>query len=758
MGTRASGAKRERDSVIAGATPPPRNRPRRPRRVEPGKDREESVPRAPGIRVASVLATIAAILPYANVLGLGFVGDDFPLIVENPRIRSLDGVLSLLGLHGGSPAPRALRDATYALDAAIGGGEAWTFHLSSLVYHVLATLLVLFLARRLAGDGWASLAAALVFAVHPVHSEAVASVAGRKDVLVTLFTAAGLLAFLRFQEDGRLRWVGAFAACLALGFLVKETIVVLPALALPCALFGGRDGVRRARRRALIAAACFCIGSLLLAIVAVGVFRVSALAGGGAWRWHGGSWVSTYVTVPRLLLFDLGLLALPVRLQADYGFDAFPIGRSPLEPRFVVAVLALAAIAALAVRASRRDRRVGIAAAWILVTLLPVLQIVPHHELLAERYLYLPSVGAALLAGILFERLAATRHRAATGALAAVLLLAVARTWTNNRVYADFETLSRSVVERSPRCARAHYNLGQLALRRGDEEEALERFRAAIAVGPGSFPGENRVFGPAWNEIGLVSLVRFLRGERLPASREYAEAKAALERAADAWPGEAAPALNLYTLEREAGRGAEAIRVLARAAAQGVRDARVDERLAAASPSLVEEPHRREVVAAIVRRMRAAPSADSSVASAEALVEHLRRSGDPAAALLVARTCGLEPPAGAAKELWRSLTSSDDKGARKRLATILAESLARAREAELVVECGTADWPAGASEVSHAFDRMRPWVVAWLVAERLGDVRAKPLREGLRDAMRSLFGGFGEGQNFRGIRFSVQDD
>src|SRR5262249_49338457 len=133
------------------------------------------------------------------------------------------------------------------------------------------------------------------------------------------------------------------------------------------------------------------------------VFHSSALVGDDGWRWHGGGFGSTLLTIPRLLAKDLELLLLPARLQADYDFDALPATTSLADGSLWLAALAIAVALAAAWLAARRDARVALGVVWIPIALLPVLQIVPHHEIFAERYLYLPSVGFALVAGVAAE-------------------------------------------------------------------------------------------------------------------------------------------------------------------------------------------------------------------------------------------------------------------------------------------------------------------------------------------------------------------
>jgi protein O-mannosyl-transferase len=725
--------------------PRPRREPRRARRAPP-----EPRPRRWRTAAAIVLVAAAAIAPFGNVAGLGFVGDDVPLILSNPHLRSLAGVLGLFGLGSGAPQARALRDASYALDLALGGGApvAAVFHVSSLAHHVIATLLVLAFARRALGSGPAALVAALVFAVHPVHSEAVASIAGRKDLLVTILALAGLLAYDRFESRGGVWALAGFVACFGLGFLAKETIVVLPLLALAFVLATrrGEPPADRARlRRRWGAPAALLAASVALVAVALFVFRSSALVADDGWRWHGGSFGCTLLTIPRLLAKDVELLLAPVRLQADYDFAAFPATTSVLDARLWIAAIVLAVAGAATWIASRRDSRIALGAAWIPLALLPVLQIVPHHEILAERYLYLPSVGLALVAGVAGERAIARRPAAATAAIGAVLALCAARAWAHDEVFRDWETLSRSVVERSPSCARAQYNLGQCALRDGRPDEARERFRAAIAEGPGSFPGENRVFGPAWNEIGLLALGEWMRGGRRADDPALVDAASAFRASAAAWPGEAAPWLNLASLEGAAGRRSDAAATLVSAIRSGVRDARVDEALARAPAESLRAGDRDEATAARVRERRAK---GSDAERSRELVAFLEATGRLEVAVALAKLDGVDAPRVFRKRLWRSAPECADGMTREQRRALLSRKSESDAEVARALDAARADWTADSARSKDALDQIAAAMRAWIAAERLGAPDARRRLDRALEATRAVFEGPSSGVDF----------
>lgn len=528
----------------------PRLSPRPPSPKAPPPPREKAGSLPAWAAIGLLLA--AAIVPYARTLGFGFVLDDERLLRSLPEIRTLGSIPDVLGLTGRVPQPRALRTVSYSIDHALAGGfDPAVFHATNLLLHALAVLAVWRLVAALARPR-AALFAALLFAVHPVQTETVAFVTARKDLLAGLFSALAFAVFLAHRKAPSAGRYVAILALFALAVLGKEVAVVLPALFLAHDAIVSGEGPARALRRRFAFYAPFTALALLGAGVAIALHRISSFAADA--RFPGDSALETGLTVPAILARYASLLLLPVGQSADYSFDAFPLVRSPLDPRFLVPLLFLAAIGYAAVRLRRRSPVAAFGLAWTAIALLPVAQIVPHHEILAEHYLYLPAIGFAIAAGTGLDALA-SRHPATGPRLAATIVLLLAALGALRvRVWSDAETLLASVAERYPRCARARFGLGEERLRRGRDAEAEAEWAAAAAVGPGRTPEESRGYVAAQNRLAIASASRWTANGRKPGDPDLERAVERLLAARDAAPDEPGPRQNLLALAVQAAR------------------------------------------------------------------------------------------------------------------------------------------------------------------------------------------------------------
>ncbi|MFI5403991.1 MAG: glycosyltransferase family 39 protein, partial [Planctomycetota bacterium] len=254
---------------------------------------------APTSRLARLRAPLLflalAFALYANAIGNGFVFDDDLIVSSRANLRSLEGVGRIV-----QDAYRPVRHVTYAIDYALFGRHAWGFHLSNVLYHALASFLVFRLVRRLRSEP-AAWAAALLFAVHPVQTEAVAYVSGRRDLLVTIFFLLGFLSYLNYRDTGRWRHVAALVAFLALGAGSKESAATLPAVLLLHDLI-----VRPPSRRGFL----FHVPFVLLAIA----FGIRVALGDASHQegFHGGSALTHYLAVPCLFGLYLWRFVMPV--------------------------------------------------------------------------------------------------------------------------------------------------------------------------------------------------------------------------------------------------------------------------------------------------------------------------------------------------------------------------------------------------------------------------------------------------------------
>jgi len=367
---------------------------------------------------------------------------------------------------------RPLQLASLMLDAAVWGHEPFGFHLTSVLLHAANAALVWLVVReflgispvdrepgRVSDDEVAigsgsqrqirlalAMAATAVFAVHPLMAEAVCEPTYREDQLVTFFSLLALL--LAMGHDGSRagfdagRALGCIVSC-ALGIAAKESAVATPLLlATFWWLFRRND---EGRFWPLVVAGSTLVVTLFLAMRFV-LDPTPAAINDEQPGYPGGSLGTAMLILPRILAFYAQLIVAPVNLCADYG------GESIRHLSLATAVAALMGVAAAAALAARRDRRLLFAYAMILLPLVPVANIVPIFRPFADRYLYFPLAGVALVLACLgdghwlAERL---RRPALVGVLAAVVVFALVCR-ERQQVWADSLSLWNDTLAKNP--------------------------------------------------------------------------------------------------------------------------------------------------------------------------------------------------------------------------------------------------------------------------------------------------------------------
>jgi hypothetical protein len=392
------------------------------------------------------LAVIAcALVPYLPALWNGFAMDDLYIIVWNPLVHSVQGVWRAFGgpywpPDLGGQMYRPLPVATFAVDWTIAHGHPAWFHAMNLIWHAGVAVIVAIFARRLA-DWTAALAAGLVFAVHPVHVEAVANVIGLAELMAAAGVCLAVYAAVVRQD------VLLSGAALVLGLLSKENAVVAPAL-IGWAWIVGLPSRPTSRRMLAFAASWVVIAGAYLAVRSV-VLHPYARLHAIAPVFLGESALAGRLTAIAALGDVLRLLLVPLTLRVDYSPAERTIVRSVLDGRFLIGLAGLAIWAGLLVMAWRRQRRLeAYGLGWIAIAFLPVSNLLfSSGVLLAERTLYLPSVGLALAAGVALARLPVPRFRIALGLL---VIAGGVRSALRTPVWHDDFAVTQSILEDSP--------------------------------------------------------------------------------------------------------------------------------------------------------------------------------------------------------------------------------------------------------------------------------------------------------------------
>jgi hypothetical protein len=431
-----------------------------------------------GPAVAAV-ALVAAVV-YAGTLRNAFALDDGHIILGNALVHDASGVwrafLTSYWPPGfGGYLYRPLPIATYALDWQIGGGGPAWFHVVNLLWHVLSSVLVVLLAARWA-DVRAGLVAGLVFAVHPVHVEAVANIVGRAELMAAALTLAAVYAAVELDRP----W---FSAVLwGLGLLSKETAGVAPLL-VGLAWWAGVGRPRPPRGRLWIFAAAW--GAVLIACLAAADAALHGSIGsaGTAPVFAGHSGLAVRLTAVGELVDAFRLLLVPLTLRVDYSPAERTIVTSLSDGRFLAGALVLILWIGLVVVAWQRRRRVeAVGLVWVGLAYLPVSNlIVPIGILMAERTLYLASAGIALALGAVATRLPPRPFALAT---ALVVLAGGVRTVERVPIWRDNLHVVLSMVDDSPRSYQGFMASAGVYLEAGQPEKALDAARAAVAIFP----------------------------------------------------------------------------------------------------------------------------------------------------------------------------------------------------------------------------------------------------------------------------------
>ncbi len=459
----------------------------------------------------------AAILPYVHTFGGDFIWDDDFLIKENPYIRSLHKADDLFSLsywvseNPGTPGQyRPLRAVIFAVEYALWGLNPLGYRATNMAVYLLCVHLVYLLAMRVFRDRLQALLAGLLFALHPAHTEVTAWIKNLTELLACAFVLLGLLAFMAW-EKARGTWAYLLSLMVfPLALVSKEASVVYPVI---LGIWVLHRGPVRSWVRGLLP-----LLPHAMVLVGYGVFLFLIL----------GKRVD-HVRPPELTPLEhvyvvlwsawvyLRDLFLPLYLNAEH---LIPEKASLADPVPWAAAAALLALGWLWSYLRKRDIPSAFALMWIIVALLPVLNIrYITGRPLADQRVFLASVGACWLLGrgvafVLRSGYAGVSPlQFRVGAWTSVVMIMVMAglvTFHRNLVWIDPMLLYEDTVRKSPMAERAHYNLGNTYKAREEWDKAIQAYKKAIQIQP-AFLGSH-------NNLGLCYAKK---GELEKAEQEY---------------------------------------------------------------------------------------------------------------------------------------------------------------------------------------------------------------------------------------------
>lgn len=445
----------------------------------------------------AALIALLALLAWHNSFSAPFVFDDKINILENPSIRSLKPLSSVLSAPPGTgTAGRPLLNLSLAVNHAISGLSPASYHALNLLIHVMSGMALLGLLRRTFGSSRLSplfgsrapvlaLIAALAWTLHPLTTESVTYVSQRAESMMGMFFLACLYCAARgFEKRPVNLWHAGAAAALVLGAASKEVIVAAPLLVLAWDAVFGQKKVMDALRR--------------------GWFLYLGLLGGTAWLFflvwlggtaganpldHGVGRFNYLVTQGGVILHYLRLSFFPV----GQAFDYWDWDRSLTLAAYAKAAL-VGALAVLSIWGLAKRHPAGFAGAWFFLILAPTSSIMPLKCPAYEHRMYLPLAAlAALSAGGLYWAARAVGGRfpeniRKRGGLLGAVIAALAilslggLTVLRNRDYRTEFVLWADTLEKRPGNLKAHLNMAQALESLGDLKGAVVHYKAGLAI------------------------------------------------------------------------------------------------------------------------------------------------------------------------------------------------------------------------------------------------------------------------------------
>jgi tetratricopeptide (TPR) repeat protein len=447
------------------------------------------------------LPVLLCLIVYYNSLSNGFVYDDYGVIVENKYISQPGGLLASLfsqsyyEFAGIEASYRPVSTLSYYVIYAFAELNPFYYHLVSLLLHMLNTILVSWLAVLVLQHHLRALIAGLLFACHPVLTEAVNGIDWNDDLLTTLFFLLALICYIRNQSENLVSGIKGYSLSLlffALGLLAKEMAITLPAIILLYDLVlrdADRDSAnftglqKMVRNRIPVYAGYMAVSLIYLGVRFFILYNPREFHTTSA-----GSLLERIIYLPGHLFSYIRLTLFPVNLNADYLYSH---PGSFFEAWNLAGLVIVLALVGFTFKRYRNSKLIFFGIGWFLITLVPVYNLVEIYHPLAERYLYLPTIGFCLVLAAAVHAAAkkyfsypSTVNAAILIPVVVILSLYSAATIMRNSVWQNNFTLWSKTVQKSPNSLAARGGLGMAYLTKGMLDEAAEQFEIAIKLYP----------------------------------------------------------------------------------------------------------------------------------------------------------------------------------------------------------------------------------------------------------------------------------
>lgn len=455
-----------------------------------------------------IILAVITFAVYANSLSNEFVFDDESVVQGDPTITQLSNIPKFftgeLGFHKVIGAYfRPVVSTSYAVDYAIWGYNPMGFHLTNVLIHVINSLLfmtllmLMFKKSQSPYKSYIILITSLIFALHPIHTEVASWVSGRTDGLAATFFFAAFIFYLKYSLQPSNKNLALTLLMYILSLMSKEMAITLPAVIILYDML-----INKERFNELLKKRLFVYGSLVIISVLFILLRTWALSQvvprQTYFYFYGRDFMTAVYTMLQTLPLYFRLSIAPYGMLYHYS-GYLPDAHSITEFRVIFAVFFIVVTTGAATYFVKRSPYISFAILIFYVTLLPVMNIVPTMNFMADRFLYIPSIFVSIIAAsVLFRYFTKRSYNLVMIISAAVLIVFSYMTYSRNKDWKNNDSLFLS-AEGRPGVV-TYINIGNIYANKGNFDVAELYYRKALDLRKESVIGHNN--------IGKIFMVR----------------------------------------------------------------------------------------------------------------------------------------------------------------------------------------------------------------------------------------------------------
>ncbi len=428
-----------------------------------------------------VILIILTVMVYFNSLSVPFQYDDYHHIKENPAVRGNDIVKIFTDGASFSAKPevknyRPVLMLTHILTYRLFGMNASAFHLGNLLFHCLNVLAVFLLFGYLFSEKWATFFAVLIFAVHPINTEAVTYISSRSSLLATTFFLGAMYLFVKFRKKGRSVYLAASVGFFVISLLTKSIgISLIAVLPLVDYLF-----LKKKKLKSYSVHFIYLLGGVFY------LFLRRFTIGKTFSRAPARDVYTNLISHAKAVLFYFKLYFYPPAQSLIHGLEQTS---SVVEPWVLFSAGVILALMVIAWYFHKRDPVLSFGIVFYFICISPTSSFIPLERLVVEHRFYLPGLGITVVTGLILSRIfkkfetSKMRYAVTAGLIGLVLFLGI-YTYKRNRIWHSERKLWKDSLKKAPNRALPRIMMGKMAYEEGDYDRAGEHLRTAIRLDP----------------------------------------------------------------------------------------------------------------------------------------------------------------------------------------------------------------------------------------------------------------------------------